>query len=574
MFCRTKTTGGRTYLQIVESRRIDGKPRQRVIASLGRLDRLAENGKLDRLIESAGRFSSRLVAISEGSARNRNLEVKARSIGPALLFGRLWKETGCADVVAAESEGRSFGFDMERAVFACVLHRLIESGSDRQSVRRLRDLRAPAAGALAPQHLSRAIRWLGEPLAGEQEPESDGPFGPRCRSDRIEEALFDRRRDLFTSLDMAFFDTASPQVRDVGDSTSGRRGTSEEGRPECERKAVGIALDGDGIPVCSESWPGSVADAHALQRAVDRIDRRFGLRSVSVVADRDAIGEAAIETFADRGWHFLLRVRPRDSEEVRSRVLTDPAPFETIEPDRARPESVALCVKAVDLPAGVDENGLPIPPRRYVLCRDPDRARKDAAAREAILDDLRTALGSHGAGSPVGTRGTRRYLQAGKDAFEIDTETVEAEARLDGVRVLQTDADRSPAESAERFETLRRAERTLRACGARLDSRTLLHETDETIRGHEFCGFLAMLLRSELERRMEIAGVEAEWSDLVRDLHTLTETEVETDGKRLLLRSSAQGNVAGLFRAVGARLPHLVRTIESRETTATHRERG
>lgn len=47
MFVRTKTTDGRTYLQVVESYWQDGKPRQRVIATLGRLDKLSAAGAIN-----------------------------------------------------------------------------------------------------------------------------------------------------------------------------------------------------------------------------------------------------------------------------------------------------------------------------------------------------------------------------------------------------------------------------------------------------------------------------------------------------------------------------------------------
>ena len=48
-----------------------------------------------------------------------------------MIFGRLWEQTGCAAVIEHLAAGRGFGFSLERAVFASVLHRLIASGSDR-----------------------------------------------------------------------------------------------------------------------------------------------------------------------------------------------------------------------------------------------------------------------------------------------------------------------------------------------------------------------------------------------------------------------------------------------------------
>ena len=369
---------------------------------------------------------------------------------------------------------------------------------------------------------------------------------------------------------MVFFDTTSLYFHGEGGSTLGRRGKSKDCRPQCKQLVVGMVLDGDGIPVCSEIWPGNTADVTTLQRVVDRLERRFGLRSVCVVADRGMISKTTIEAIADRGWHFLLGARPRGSKEVRERVLTDPAPFEKVELNRARPDPLILYVKAVDLPAYTDKKGVPIPPRRYVVCRNPAQARKDAATREAILDNLRKALRSDGAKSLVGNRGYKRYLRAGKNTFEINAEAVDAEARLDGVWVLQTNTNLSPAEAAEKYKALWRVERMFRSCKSVLETRPVFHKRDETIRGHVFCSFLAMLLTSELERRMEIAGIEAEWADLVRDLNALSETEVELEGKRFLLRSSTRGSVVSLFRALRVKLPNTIRMIETPTTTETH----
>ncbi len=64
MFCRAKVSGSNTYIQIVENRRDGKKVRQRVIATLGRLDRLQASGALDRLLRSACRFSERLTVVA------------------------------------------------------------------------------------------------------------------------------------------------------------------------------------------------------------------------------------------------------------------------------------------------------------------------------------------------------------------------------------------------------------------------------------------------------------------------------------------------------------------------------
>ena len=169
MFVREKTVNGYTYLYLVESVRENGRTKQRIIRNLGRKEAVLASGALDRLIASIGRFAERslvLRAIEEGDAR-----FEVRRIGAPLLFGRLWEESGCRAAVSELVAGRGFGFDVERAVFVAVLHRLMVSGSDRSRAHWMGDYAIPGADGLALLRFYRAMAWLGE----EVEPLRDRP---------------------------------------------------------------------------------------------------------------------------------------------------------------------------------------------------------------------------------------------------------------------------------------------------------------------------------------------------------------------------------------------------------------
>ena len=122
MYFRKKTSGGRAYLQIVESRRDGGQVRQQVIATLGRYEDLRESGQLERLLRSGARFSCKAMvvdAVQDGSATVSEV----RRLGPALVFERLWEETGCRAVIEELAGERKHEFALERAVFLTVLQR-------------------------------------------------------------------------------------------------------------------------------------------------------------------------------------------------------------------------------------------------------------------------------------------------------------------------------------------------------------------------------------------------------------------------------------------------------------------
>lgn len=269
MFFRIKPSGERRYLQIVENTRDGAATRQRVVATLGRVEDLEASGKLDALLRSGARFSETALLISSLQAGTLEAAATAR-IGAPMIFGRLWEQTGCAAVIEPFAAGRGFGFSLERAVFASVLHHLVVSGSDRACDAWLDAYQVPGAEALALHQLYRAMAWLGEPLAEQ----SDATRAPRRSKDLIEEALFERRRSLFSDLSVVLFDTTSLMFTGTGGESLGQRGISKDYRPDLRQVVVGVVLDEAGRPICSESWPGNATDAKALLPIVTRLRDR------------------------------------------------------------------------------------------------------------------------------------------------------------------------------------------------------------------------------------------------------------------------------------------------------------
>jgi hypothetical protein len=225
MYFRRKTSRGRAYLQIVESRRDGDKVRQQVVATLGRYDDLQASGQLERLVRSGARFVEKAMVLG-AVADDNAVKIATRRIGPALVFERLWDVTGCRAVVDELAGKRKYGFALERAVFLTVLHRLFCGGSDRAADRWRDDYRIAGVDDLDLHHLYRAMGWLGEELpAAEQDGRT--PFVPRCLKDAIEERLFAYRRDLFSRLDLVFMDTTSLYFEGAGGQTLGRHGFSK-----------------------------------------------------------------------------------------------------------------------------------------------------------------------------------------------------------------------------------------------------------------------------------------------------------------------------------------------------------
>ena len=547
MYFRKKTSGGRAYLQIVESHRDGAQVRQQVVATLGRVEDLRESGQLERLLRSGARFAAKAIvvdAVNDGAA----ITADVRRIGPALVFERLWEETGCRAVIEKLAGERKHGFALERAVFLTVLHRLCAGGSDRAADRWREDYRINGVEGLDLHHLYRAMAWLGEELPASEQ-DNRTLFAPRCLKDVVEERLFASRRDLFSKLDLVFMDTTSLYFEGAGGQTLGRRGYSKDHRPDLRQMILAVLLDGDGQPVCTEMWPGNTADTGSLVPVVDRLRQRFSIGRVCIVADRGMISAETIAELEARELFYILGVRERTDKLVRELVLDNPHPFVPLAIMK-RGKSVNYEAKAVAL-AG----------RRYIVCRNHEEAKKDAADRAAILVALERQL-KKGDKALVGNGGYRRFLATtGENGFVIDRAKAEEDARFDGIFVLRTNTDLAPLEVMLCYKQLTMVEQIFRTAKSLFATRPIFHKLDETIRGHVSCSFLALVLKKALEDRIADLGKPGSWPEILADLDSLTETEVEQDNKRFLLRSAPRPAASIALRAVGVALPPTVRQI-------------
>jgi transposase len=350
---------------------------------------------------------------------------------------------------------------------------------------------------------------------------------------------------------VAFFDTTSIYFEGEGGEELGQYGHSKDHRPDLYQMVVGAVLDGDGRPICCEMWPGNTTDVKTLIPTVDGLYRRFGIVKVCIVADRGMISQEAVDDLEQQGWPYILGARMRRCKEVREQVLSDRGRYRVVHgPRRKASDPAPLKVKEVTIEG-----------RRYVVCVNEEEVESDRVRREEVLAGLREQLG-RGDKSLVGNKGYRRYLKVeGAGHFVVDEAKAAEEARYDGTWVLRTNTELATAEVALRFKELWVVEQWFRSCKSLLETRPIYHKRDETIRGHVFCSFLALLLRYELQARLKARGHEVEWADVLRDLERVQSVEVAQADSRFRLRTDLQGSAGAVFQAVGVAVPPTVQQL-------------
>ncbi len=496
-------------------------------------------------MRSLSRFSEKVLLVLSGKSE---IGADTKKIGPALIFERIWEELGIGKILKSILADRWFFFDVERAIFLTVLHRLFVCGSDRFCDKWRRDFRIAGVERLSLHHLYRAMAFLGEEIEDQAQATV---FSPRCTKDVVEEAMFAHNRNLFSSLDLVFLDTTSIYFEGDGGEQLGKRGFSKDHRPDLKQMIVGVVLDNNGTPLCSEMWPGNTADVETLLPVVDRIRKRFQATGFCVVADRGMISRSTLDILnqPENKTRYILGERMRNVKEVGEKVLTAPGDYIEVFPEGSSTKD----------PSPLKVKEVMVEGRRYIVCLNTRQARKDAMDREAIIESLKEKIRS-GTKSMIGNKGYRKFVKIESGSISIDMEKVEEEAKYDGIWVLRTNTRLSARNVALKYEQLWMVERAFRDMKSALDTRPVFHQRDETIRGHVFCSFLSLALRKELYRRLEAAGhTGLEWSDIKQDLEALQEVTIEDNGKKLSIRTQCLGSCGKIFQAVGVAVPPAIR---------------
>lgn len=536
MYVRTKTFTNkdgstRTYLYLVETVRSSGKVRQEIVANLGRIERLQEKG-LDSVIEGLARYSKKQWICSQ--AKDLALSgSEARSWGPALVFRRLWEMLGLSDTMNKVSASSQITFSADEAAFAMVLHRLDDPGSKRELYRHwLKTVYRPAFDELQPQHFYRTLDLLAE------------------NKDRIETALFEKARDLFTlDLDLVLWDTTSTYFEGNGPEEIGAFGLSKDHRPDRVQVMVGVLMTRGGYPVAHEVFPGNTADGTTFKTVLRRVLKRFSVKRCVIVGDRGMISKSTVRELEESGLEYILGLRMRKDKDG-DRVLATRGRYRVVEDN--------LHVKETSVDG-----------KRYVLCYNPVEAKRQKQTREHVVEKLKRQIQT-GVKSLVKNRQYRRFLRVeDTERIGIDEKAVKREAKYDGKWILKTNTAMPAEEVAMAYKSLWQVERAFQEMKSSLDLRPVYHWSESRVRGHIMVCFLALVLESGLLRALKkgrretkegenVAGGDESsisMKDLMADLKRLQAMKVELEGKQYLLRTEFQGKAYEAFKVLGLRPP-------------------
>jgi hypothetical protein len=540
MFLRISTTreGDTTYryLKLVESyRATDGRHRQRVICSLGRIDQLAAAGKLARWREVLAEAEGRPLV---GPA---SLQVReARAFGGPYVLDALWQELALPAFLQAAQAQRRLQFDAALALEVMVLNRLLAPRSKLAVQRWAPRLALPGAepGALEYQHYLRALDLL------------------HAQHAALEQHLFLRLSDLFSlELDVVFYALTSSYFEGAACPLA-RHGHSRDHRPDRPQLVLGLAVTREGLPLAHRVWAGHRADVTTLGEVVEDLRGRFRLGRCLLVADRGMVSAANLQAIRNAELHYLIALKRRPSALARQAI------------------GDGGMAGAVAVQDGLWAREAPGPEGdRVIVCRSDERAAEERQWREELIAQTAAALArlqrrSQRARPPPRDRVVEaatqilrasygyRYVAYQVDAggqltFGRKAEVLAEEVARDGTFVLRTnDPSLDVAEAARAYKQLQRVERGFRELKDFLKLRPIWHYRPARVKAHVAVCVLAYLLETVLEQRLAQGGRPQTARAALEALEPVQQVRTEVEGRRFDCLTDWPSDAARIIRAL------------------------
>ncbi len=509
MFVKITKSGPRQYVQLVESYRDDqGRSKSRTVATLGRLDKLAEmDSVISGLIRLTGSKAANL-QIAPQLAQAPVVEFEsARAFGDVWALDQLWKELGF-DTLAGIFRQARYTTAVEHIVRVMVFNRLCDPDSKLGVLRWLETVSIPEVdvSSITHQRMLRSMDALME------------------HHEKVANVLAKLLRPLIDQdLSLVFYDLTTIRAAGLSemDGDVRRYGMAKEGLI-ARQFMLGVVQTAEGLPIYHEVFDGNQSETKTLMPTLKTVLSRYPqIKRLIVVADR---GLLSLENIEELG-----KVR-----------LSGGAPLEFIVavPGRRYHEFAQLlepfqkqCAQAsTEITGEVAWNGL-----RLAMAHDPDTARSQGSERKAKMDELEklaaTWTGKLQAQDQGQVKRGRRLSDSGAKArfyhevceahlgriikvdlkselfaYTVDEPALTLAQMMDGKLLLVSNvADLTPVQLVQRYKSLADIERGFRVLKSEIEIAPVHHRLPQRIRAHALICFIALIMYRVMRTRLRMA---------------------------------------------------------------------
>jgi hypothetical protein len=541
MFLRTnKNTYGRAYLQIVRSYRENGKIKQEVLFTLGRLDILQATGQLDDLVKALSRYTEKQKLID--LSKDVTIE-EVYYLGIAHMVSYMVERLGLDKLFRQlENQHQQIEIPWRRLVMGMIMSRFIMPCSKRRlKLEQWEKIYPELLGIKEPP-----LHWLYRSM--------DVVYMHRAD---IERALFDRdgERDLFNQeIDIIFYDTTTLyfESRDEQLGKYRRFGYSKEHQHDCTQVVLGLLIDRDGIPVGYELFPGNTYDGKSVPTIIEKLKSKYQIGKIIFVADRGMVSKNNLQEIKQAEMEYIVGMRLWKLDGKIQELVYDLRQYQSLGREKK------LFIREIDYKGD-----------RLIITWSQDRAERDAHIREQIIEGIRAKL-KQGADAKwfVTHKGYRQYVKGlEKGKVELDEQAIKASQKRDGFfGVLTNIADTrlSRVEIYDRYKDLWHIEDAFGEIKGPLETRPVFHWTDRRIEAHILICLLAYYIEAVITRKFRQKKARFTAGEWFRALNEVYAVPVQAGATRAWIRNELKGKVLEGYQLLNLKPPNRVLKIEQR----------
>lgn len=532
----TKNQRGQAYYHLVESYRQDGKVKQRVLLSLGRV----EENKLEELAEAINKH------LETANIFNLAKEIDIAStyiLGPLLVIERMTDELGVTEILKKITRDHErLQFDFQKVIFTQLCSRFIKPVSKLALYDNWIERLYPEMidHDIELQHIYRSLDLLAQ------------------HKSEIEKFLYQWEKDLFTiNVDVVLYDLTTLRFESTREDMDDLRrfGYSKEMRTDCTQVVLGLLTDTNGIPLCFEVHPGNTFEGNTLSSIVEKMQNKFAIRRFIFIADRGLFSFDNLDHIRNSQGEFIVGLKMGSMEKEMQEDFYQINNFTWINEELAVYETK-------------------LREDRCIITWSKSRADRDRKTREDVIEKIqkKIAADKKKAKKLITNRNYKKYVKIeGKDQCELNHKAIAEEAAKDGFfGVITNVTTMSPGEIVMNYKQLWKVEDAFGEIKGTLKTRPMFHWTDDRIIGHLVLCFLAYLCEAHLTKALRDSNellekksitnktIKSRQLTVVQAMDELAQVmaiPVKVRKETIWVRTDIPTNAANLMKAIGMRIP-------------------
>ena len=501
MFVKVTKSKKHEYLQLVESyrdRNDKDKVKHKVLLHLGRVDQVEKQS----LLNVATKFFE-LAGSKVDSSTNSYSEAEPLNWG-YVIYKKLWNKFKLDEVLQQIQDGGKSTFDLNNACFLMVLQHLLSPGSKLNAHKKQH--RYANLPTVELNHLYRAL----DILYKNKETLEAKAYETNCRLFKMQ-------------VDLVFYDVTTFHFESVHKDGLRDFGFSKNNKINEVQVVLGMFIDCDGRPIGYELFPGNTFDGKTLEKALNNMKKRFGIRNVIIVADRGINSKLNLKSIVDNGYKYIVASRIKNLRKEIQEEIFNPGGYQAI-----ADENGGIRYKIIDhLNIFKDGKSTIKLPEKLIITYSAKRAEKDKADRQRLLEKAEHLLAN------------QSLIKAmGDTNWALDEAALLKDQRFDGYYGIQTsDTNLDVEEILAAYHTLWKIEESFRVMKSTLEVRPIFHWTENRIKGHFVICFLAFLLERTLEFVLKSSNIHASSNEIREALNAMQVMVMEVNQQKTYIKT-------------------------------------